>query len=368
MTKMTQAENNTIQFPVVLGTTSVAGRVNILTQPRASDFLTVREYDWNDTADVQESEWVVISPRRWRAAVAVGAVRFTETLRLFLDWSGFASLARVTRRARFLRGAAFLWWESLVPESWEGEREGTADGDNGEVYMLYFIVSERFLFTAFFWGFVRRAVNPTIDTACCFPPKGTFGPELLWLPITNSVVLLTSGGRSTLALEGATKMHPREGRRYWNEWILWAVRLAVLFVGAQWSEYRCLWVTAAEGAYGSSFFLATGFHGLHVTLGGIYLLYQTIWSNSESSWNSALWGVRQTSATLSVWYWHFVDLVWLVLFMVFYCWVGLALANLLPVLAFLVVRVFPFSRFSRFSRQMRRKRATKKRMGPVTTE
>lgn len=275
---------------------------------------------WADREACQESEWVVVSPRRWRRRRGISIFAFLETLRIWFDWSGFRGSARIMRARARLRRSASLWWESLIPEYYEGEGDGTGDGDNREVFMLYFIVSEIFLFAAFFWGFVRRAVNPTIDTACRFPPKGTFGPELLWLPITNSRVLLTSGGRSTLALERRKGMNPQEGRSWWINWILWAVLLAALFLWAQWSEYRCLWVTAREGVYGSAFFLATGFHGLHVTLGGLYLLY---WSQRTHAWNAATWGVRQTGFTLTVWYWHFVDIVWLILFRVFYYWAGL---------------------------------------------
>jgi cytochrome c oxidase subunit 3 len=96
------------------------------------------------------------------------------------------------------------------------------------------------------------------------------------------------------------------------------VALGAYFLFMQWIEYNEAQFSISDGVYGRTFFLATGFHGMHVTVGTIFLFYVLLnLSRSKLSWS------HHFSFEAAAWYWHFVDVVWLILFLSVYWWGGL---------------------------------------------
>lgn len=209
--------------------------------------------------------------------------------------------------------------------------------------MLWFIFSEVMFFAAFFGAlfYARQLSVPWIggegvkifnklllwqDYSSAWPTNGpaTLGPRddgsfetipAFGLPAINTAILLLSGVTITIAHHAL-----KEGnRRVLNIFLALTFLLGFLFVGLQAEEYihayTELGLTLSTGIYGSTFFMLTGFHGLHVTLGAIMLL--VIWFRTMKGHFTPQ---RHFGFEAVAWYWHFVDVVWLGLF-VFVYWV-----------------------------------------------
>ncbi len=140
-----------------------------------------------------------------------------------------------------------------------------------------------------------------------------WGGILHWLPLWNTVVLLTSSFTVHLA-HVALKANKRGA---FNLWLGITVLLGFIFLFLQYEEYHHayaeLGITLSAGVYGTTFYMLTGFHGAHVTMGTIFLLIQLLRSFKGQFKSDDHFGFEAAS-----WYWHFVDVVWLGLFIFVY--------------------------------------------------
>lgn len=253
-----------------------------------------------------------VDPSPWpRTASTSGRRRTTGITRGFHGYGDGKSRGRLGRGRR--RGTMRVWWGDVVRE---GTREGqhTTQVQRGRrIGIRRFIVSEAMLFVAFFWAFYWSALAPTPEIGGVWPPKGVEVLSAWEVPLRNTLVLLTSGVSVTWAHHGrvgGSREDGVKGRRV-------TVRLARRFTGRQVVEYVSAKFTISDSVYGSTFYMATGFHGFHVRIGTISL-------------GVALRRVRKNEMTKehhfglesSAWYWHFVDVVWLVLFVSIYWWGG----------------------------------------------
>ena len=161
----------------------------------------------------------------------------------------------------------FLWWRDIV-------RESTFEGHHTNIVqlgmrygVLLFIVSEVMFFFAFFWAFFAAALAPTIEIGTIWPPKGieVFNP--IEIPLLNTLILLCSGATVTYAHHAITAGNKVEAVLG----LILTVVLAILFTALQGFEYVSANFTISDGIYGSTFFMATGFHGFHVLIGTIFL-------------------------------------------------------------------------------------------------
>lgn len=170
------------------------------------------------------------------------------------------------------------------------------------VGMLLFILSEVFFFVSFFWAFYDASLAPRAELGLTWPPKGILPLSVYSVPLLNTVILLTSGVTVTWA-------HHAIINNYFNKSV---VRLAVTvalgayFMYMQYLEYNEASFAISDGVYGSTFFMATGFHGFHVTVGTIFLFYVFI-----ALVRGQLLSSHHFSFEAAAWYWHFVDVVWL---------------------------------------------------------
>ena len=218
----------------------------------------------------------------------------------------------------------YAWWKQVVEESHAGDH--TPVVTIGLRYgVIMFITSEVMFFSAWFWSFFKHAIYPMQDEEGLatlagatsrmpdgiWPPAGieTFDP---WhLPLINTLILLTSGCAATWA-HHAVMEDDREGLK-WG--LLISVLLGVLFTITQAYEYGHAAFAFDGNIYGANFFMATGFHGFHVIVGTIFLAvcYLRALKGHFSS-------QKHIGFEAAVWYWHFVDVVWLFLFAAVYIW------------------------------------------------
>jgi len=209
---------------------------------------------------------------------------------------------------------AGLWWFDVVTEgSFQGMH--TLAVQRGlRLGIILFIVSEVMFFVSFFWAFFHSSLAPSVQIGSIWPPVGitTFSP---WgIPLLNTFILLTSG----LTVTAAHHYLVLGSKRATVRALLMTVLLALIFTGLQAYEYVEAPFTIADGVYGAIFFMATGFHGFHVIIGTLFLMVVTL--------RVVRGHFSQTHAIGfdgAAWYWHFVDVVWLFLFIVVYWWGGL---------------------------------------------
>ena len=161
----------------------------------------------------------------------------------------------------------YFWWRDVV-------RESTYEGHHTHVVqvglrygMILFILSEVMFFFAFFWAFFNASVAPTIEVGSIWPPLGIQTLNAFEVPLLNTVILLLSGATVTWAHHAIVAGNRKEAILG----LLFTVMLGVIFTFLQLFEYIDAPFNISDGIYGTTFYLATGFHGFHVLIGTIFL-------------------------------------------------------------------------------------------------
>nr|UAJ48157.1 cytochrome c oxidase subunit III [Metaphire posthuma] len=205
----------------------------------------------------------------------------------------------------------YQWWRDVI-------REGTYMGHHTSPVavglrwgMILFITSEVMFFFAFFWAFFHSSLAPTPEIGCSWPPTGVSPLNPFSVPLLNTAVLLASGVTVTWAhhslMEGS--------RTNAMQALAITVTLGAYFTILQAGEYLAAPFTIADSVYGTTFFVATGFHGLHVLIGSSFLLICLLRTTLHHFSVGHHFGFEAAA-----WYWHFVDVVWICLYLCIYWW------------------------------------------------
>ena len=212
-----------------------------------------------------------------------------------------------------LGAVIFQWWRDI-------RREGAVQGLHRAIVelglrwgILLFITSEVFFFLRFFWAYFHARLCPNIEVGGLWPPAGVLVFNPFEVPLLNTIILVSSGVRVTWA------HHALMGGDYnqMTKGLVLTVVLGFYFTLLQGLEYFEARFSFADGVYGSTFFIATGFHGLHVIVGRLFLLVCLVRHLKNEFRASHHFGFEAAA-----WYWHFVDVVWLFLYLVVYWWGG----------------------------------------------
>nr|YP_010254855.1 cytochrome c oxidase subunit III [Lissorhoptrus oryzophilus]QUA05794.1 cytochrome c oxidase subunit III [Lissorhoptrus oryzophilus] len=205
----------------------------------------------------------------------------------------------------------FQWWRDIVREStFQGLH--TMKVTLGLRWgMILFITSEIFFFIAFFWSFFHASLSPNIELGMIWPPKGISPFNPIEIPFLNTLILLTSGLTITWAHHSLMENNFNQSFQA----LMLTVLLGFYFSILQGYEYKEAPFTIADSVYGSTFFMTTGLHGLHVIVGSTFLFICLIrlYLNHFSS-------THHFGFEAAAWYWHFVDVVWLFLYISIYWW------------------------------------------------
>lgn len=213
----------------------------------------------------------------------------------------------------------FFWWKDIIFESVREHVHNKITEVGLRMGMALFIASEVMFFVAFFWAFFDASLFPgeshqylrAEHTGGMWPPAGTHIIPAFDLPFLMTMILLLSGCTVTWAhhaiLEGDNKDTVLALGLSWG--------LGVIFLGFQMYEYAHAAFGFKSGIYASTFYMATGFHGFHVFVGTIFLF--VCWMRSRKNHFTP---ARHFGFEAAAWYWHFVDVVWLFLFVAIYWW------------------------------------------------
>nr|YP_011004268.1 cytochrome c oxidase subunit 3 [Frontopsylla diqingensis]WPS93643.1 cytochrome c oxidase subunit 3 [Frontopsylla diqingensis] len=205
----------------------------------------------------------------------------------------------------------YQWWRDI-------SREATFQGlhtfnvSKGLRYgMILFIVSEILFFFSFFWAFFHSSLSPSIELGSMWPPLNINPFNPFQIPLLNTAILLSSGITVTWAHHSILENNHSQSIKS----LMMTIILGIYFSFLQGYEYIEAPFSIADSVYGSTFFMATGFHGLHVIIGTLFLLICWFRLNSYHFSSSHHFGFEAAA-----WYWHFVDVVWLFLYISIYWW------------------------------------------------
>jgi len=244
----------------------------------------------------------------WLLVVSTGVFGLTTGAVLYMHGHGGSVMLM---GLILMLGGMGVWFRDIG-------RESTLEGQHTSIVqvglrmgMMLFIISEVMFFVSFFWGYFWMSVSLVLEIGSVWLLKGIEVINAWEILLLNTVILLSSGASVTWAhhsMIGGAKGETITA-------MLVTIGLAILFTILQGFEYVSGGFDISDGIYGSTFYMTTGFHGLHVILGTIMLILST-------------WRIKEDEVTRqhhfgfesSVWYWHFVDVVWLLLFVSIYWW------------------------------------------------
>nr|YP_009003593.1 cytochrome c oxidase subunit III [Potomotyphlus kaupii]AGZ19078.1 cytochrome c oxidase subunit III [Potomotyphlus kaupii] len=256
----------------------------------------------------QTHAYHMVDPSPWPLTGAVAAFMLTSGLAM---WFHFNSLTILSLALILLILTMIQWWRDVI-------REATYQGHHTKVVqkglrygMVLFIVSEVFFFLGFFWAFYRASLAPTVELGECWPPTGIMPLDPFEVPLLNTAVLLASGVTVTWAHHSIMSGNRADAINS----LLVTILLGLYFTALQAMEYFEAPFTISDGVYGSTFFVATGFHGLHVIIGSTFLAVSLMRQVLFHFTSKHHFGFEAAA-----WYWHFVDVVWLFLYVSIYWW------------------------------------------------
>lgn len=258
----------------------------------------------------QKHSFHLVDPSPWPIVAAMGALMLTFGGVLYMH-GYFGGKFLLNFGLLMILFMMYVWWRDVI-------REGTFEGQHTKsvqtglkMGMLLFIVSEIMFFFAFFWAFFHSSFNPSPAIGGVWPPAFITTLDPWKIPLVNTFILLSSGASVTWAHHSIVWGSKNNGILSLAITIL----LAAIFTGLQAFEYVSAPFSISDGVYGSSFYMATGFHGAHVFIGTCFLIVclGRLYFNHFTR-------EHHFGFEAAAWYWHFVDVVWLFLFITIYWW------------------------------------------------
>lgn len=203
------------------------------------------------------------------------------------------------------------WWRDVSREAALQGHHSIEVETNMRLGIVLFIASEVLFFVSFFWAFFHSRLAPSVEIGILWPPKNIRAFNPFQIPLLNTVILLSSGISVTWTHHRIIENNHSQAKKG----LILTVTLGLYFTALQAFEYFEASFSFADSVYGSTFFIATGFHGFHVIVGTIFLAVCLIRLISCQFSYKHHFGFEAAA-----WYWHFVDVVWLFLFITIYWW------------------------------------------------
>lgn len=252
----------------------------------------------------------IIDPSPWPLFGAIGALSvafgFISSF-LYASYRLIAFLVGIF----FVLQVMYFWWKDVIRESsYLGAHVNRVQ--NGLKYgMILFILSEVMFFFTLFWAFFDNSLAPVMQVGDCWPPIEIQPVNPMTVPLINTLLLVTSGFALTWS------HHALVFGRKWEAIIglIVTLVLGITFTLLQVIEYLEGTFDISDSIYGTVFYITTGFHGFHVLIGTIFLM-----CCGWRLYNNQFTTEHHFGFEAAAWYWHFVDVVWLFVFVVIYIW------------------------------------------------
>ena len=251
---------------------------------------------------------VDISP--WPLYSSIAAISLTSGI---VNWFHNKDINLFYLRFIIILMVMHQWWRDI-------SREGRYQGLHTEIVeiglrwgIILFITSEVIFFLSFFWAFFHSSLSLNIEMGCSWPPMGVDAFDPWKVPLINTIILLSSGVRVTWSHHSLIEGNFSRSKQS----LVITIALGIYFTFIQLLEYVEASFSISDSSFGSTFFVATGFHGLHVLVGTLFLLFTLLRITIGVLSRKHHFGFEA-----SAWYWHFVDVVWLFLFVTIYWWGG----------------------------------------------
>jgi len=252
----------------------------------------------------------IVTPSPWPILVGITALPITLGAVMYFhsyNWGRFTLTVSLLTLLILL----FAWWRDVIREATFNGLHTTAVQKSHRLGFILFIFSEVMFFFGFFWAYFHLSIDPSVHIGSIWPPDGIVPLRPQGIPLLNTYILVLSGATITY-----THYSLVSGNIYTTSWgYVLTLFLGCLFTAIQLSEYFSVPFSIADSVYGSTFFMITGLHGAHVIVGTLFILvgfYRTLAGHFTTT--------HHLGFEFAVWYWHFVDVVWLFVFSFVYFW------------------------------------------------
>ena len=258
----------------------------------------------------QSHPFHLVSPSPWpfNTSVALLNTALTAGLSFHLFFHKMSTLMFSLTSVAY---SMSLWFRDVISEGTYLGNHTLAVQRGLNMGVALFIISEVLFFLAIFWAFFHSALSPTIELGAKWPPMGIESINPFELPLLNTIILLSSGVTVTYSHHSLIQGNRKAGL----DGLVFTVGLALIFTALQGVEYTVASFTISDGTYTSCFYFGTGFHGFHVIIGTIFL--------SVGFWRYLAYHLTENhhlGYESGILYWHFVDVVWLFLYISVYYW------------------------------------------------
>jgi len=264
----------------------------------------------SNRSNFQGHPFHLVSPSPWPLFTCISLLNLTLTGVLTIHGFSYAGNWLLFSFISVTASMAF-WFRDIISEGTYLGNHTLAVQKGLNLGVALFIASEALFFLAIFWAYFHSALSPTVELGAQWPPKGIDAINAFELPLLNTVLLLASGVTITYSHHSLIQ----EKRKAALYGALLTIILALVFTCFQGVEYAVSSFTLSDGAFGSCFYFGTGFHGIHVIIGTIFL--------AVGSWRIFAYHLtanHHLGLEAGILYWHFVDVVWLFLFLTVYYW------------------------------------------------
>ena len=278
------------------------------------EFTTKIAVDWYLlTGGRNKHLFHLVSPSPWPYTVSMGLFASAMGSAMYFHYYVFGSFLSLLGLFVVV-GTAAAWWRDVVRESTFLGYHSSKVRSGLNLGFILFVVSEIMFFVSWFWAYFHASLAPTVELGSVWPPIG-FNMDVcidpLTVPLLNTIVLVVSGITVTWSHK-AIRMNNYTSAFYG---LILTIALGLEFTALQAWEYLTASFSISDSVYGSTFYMITGFHGFHVICGTIFLIV-CAWR----LWGGQLTQDRHIGYEFAIWYWHFVDIVWLFVYTFLYWW------------------------------------------------
>lgn len=250
----------------------------------------------------------IVDQSPWPLTAALGAIIITTGI---VKWFHQFNNLLIVTGLLILLITTYQWWRDI-------RREGAFQGLHTFIVIkglrwgiILFITSEVLFFISFFWAFFHRSLSPCLEVGLLWPPSGITPFNALQIPLLNTIILLSSGVTVTWAHHSIIERNYSQSAQGLILTVILGIYFTLLQAFEYWESSFCI----SDSIYGTTFFVATGFHGLHVLIGTTFL-FVCLARHIRCQFSES----HHFGFEAAAWYWHFVDVVWLFLYVRIYWW------------------------------------------------